>query len=289
MPKTSKQLTISIVIPVYNEAEHLHACLESIVAQSVAPDEVIVIDNNSTDGSAEIAKSFDFVTLMHEPLQGIIPARNLGFDVAKSDIIGRIDADVILSRNWVKTVKHNFSKNSIAGLTGFIETDALLHTHRFRTTFWSRMYQMLSNPYFRVPVMFGGNMAILREAWLEIKADTCLDSSYVHEDQDLSLVLAGNGYKIVQDSQLIVALPLGSTSHHNWPKLKEYIIRRERTKNYHVSLGTLQKPGAYIFPLGKGALLAGIMLAPFMLFAGTSFVIGGFKRLKYEYDIREQL
>ena len=85
--------SLSIVIPVYNEASRLAACLQSIADQSEAPEDVIVIDNNSTDNSLSIAQQFPFVRVIHEKRQGIVYARNAGFDAVQADIIARIDAD----------------------------------------------------------------------------------------------------------------------------------------------------------------------------------------------------
>src|SRR4051812_35670716 len=99
-----KPFTISIIIPVYNDADHLRACLETIAAQIVPADEVIVVDNNSTDGSAAVARSFPFVRLIHEKQQGICFARNAGFNASTADIIGRIDADSRLPAHWTRHV-----------------------------------------------------------------------------------------------------------------------------------------------------------------------------------------
>src|ERR1035437_9021599 len=95
-----KPLTLAIVIPVYNEEFYLKACLNSIAKQTVAPDEVIVVDNNSTDKSVQIAKSYKFVKLLHEKRQHQVFAQATGFNAIKSDIIGRIDADSILPPDW---------------------------------------------------------------------------------------------------------------------------------------------------------------------------------------------
>ena len=54
------KLTLSIVIPVFNEQRYIKACLDSIAAQTVKPDEVIVVDNNSTDKTVQIAKKYKF-------------------------------------------------------------------------------------------------------------------------------------------------------------------------------------------------------------------------------------
>ena len=115
-----KALSLSIVIPVYNEEHHIRACLDAIAAQTVRPDEVIVVDNNSTDRSMEIVQEYPFVRIVREPRQGIVYTRNAGFDAAKCAIIGRIDGDTVLPVNWVARVKWFYanSSNANACLTG---------------------------------------------------------------------------------------------------------------------------------------------------------------------------
>jgi len=95
---------ISIVIPVYNEESQLAACRDAISQQKESPFEVIVVDNNSTDSTVRVALSFPFVTLIREPRQGVMHARTTGFDAARGDIIGRIDADTILPPDWTESV-----------------------------------------------------------------------------------------------------------------------------------------------------------------------------------------
>jgi len=85
--------TISIVIPTYNEEDHLPAILSSIKNQTLQPEEVIVSDNHSTDKTREIAKSFGTV-IVDGGLPG--PGRNRGAEVASGDYILFLDADVIL-------------------------------------------------------------------------------------------------------------------------------------------------------------------------------------------------
>jgi glycosyltransferase involved in cell wall biosynthesis len=109
-----KALSLSIVIPVYNEQSHLKACLDSIAKQEDYPDEVIVVDNNSTDKTCDIAKSYPFVKLAREKKQGVLSARTKGFNLAKSDFIGRIDADTVLPPTWIKDVKKSLRGKRIS-------------------------------------------------------------------------------------------------------------------------------------------------------------------------------
>src|SRR5688572_27451257 len=94
-----KHPSVSIVIPAYNEEGQLALCLEAIARQTVKPVEVIVVDNNSTDGTVEVAGRYPFVTVLHEWRQGVVHARDCGFDAAKGDIIGRIDAETVMPHN----------------------------------------------------------------------------------------------------------------------------------------------------------------------------------------------
>src|SRR4051812_30309792 len=107
-------MKVSIVIPVYNEAAHLGACLEAISRQTVQPHEVIVVDNNSTDASVVVAQGFDFVRLVHESKQGVIHARTNGVDAVTGDIIARIDADTIVDPTWVASIKKLFAESDVA-------------------------------------------------------------------------------------------------------------------------------------------------------------------------------
>ena len=113
-----KALTLSLIIPAYNEEHHLKDCLDAIAAQTVMPSEVLVIDNNSTDKTVKIAEKYPFVKIIQEPNQGVIYARNTGFNAAKSDIIGRVDAENVVSKNWVEHVLNIFQDETVAGVTG---------------------------------------------------------------------------------------------------------------------------------------------------------------------------
>ena len=86
--------TISVVIPCYNDAQLLRRCLASFAAQIVPADEVIVVDNGSTDDSAAVAWAAG-VRVVHEPRRGITWATRTGFDSATGDVLFRTDADVV--------------------------------------------------------------------------------------------------------------------------------------------------------------------------------------------------
>ena len=100
------QLTLAVVIPAYNEEDTIRACVTAALGQTVPADEIIVVDNQSTDQTGSILREIkeDFPEaplriLQQNQAQGITPARNMGFDAVRSDIIGRIDSDSVLLHN----------------------------------------------------------------------------------------------------------------------------------------------------------------------------------------------
>lgn len=231
-----KPLSLSIIIPVYNEANRLNACLDAIAKQTEMPDEVIVVDNNSTDASVKIAKSYSFVRVLHEKKQGIIPARNTGFDAAKSDILGRIDADSILHADWVENVKKIFYDRAISGVTGPSYSLLLPRIRKPMTLLWSKLYFFWTHMFYRVPVLWGANMAIRQSMWRTIRKNVCNESRTVHEDHDVSLLIQSHGGKLlVSDALLFTSF---SQAYHYFPKLVQYIIMRHTTRDYHRTRGS---------------------------------------------------
>jgi len=99
---------ISVVVPVYNSARYLPTCISSLLAQEYRPEqyEIIIVDNNSTDGSAEIAANFPKVKLALEAKQGPYAARNQGVAIASGSIIAFTDSDCAVAANWLRRIEY---------------------------------------------------------------------------------------------------------------------------------------------------------------------------------------
>lgn len=100
MDTAENQSLVSVIIPVYNCERYLAEAIESVIIQNYRPIEIIVIDDGSTDGSADVAKKFGqaarYCFLQHS---GISAARNRGIDLAHGTFIAFLDADDIWVQN----------------------------------------------------------------------------------------------------------------------------------------------------------------------------------------------
>ena len=83
------------------------ACLDSVVAQTRPVDEVVIVDNNSTDGTRAIVDSYADrlpLVVLNEAQRGLMYARTTGLNAATGDVIGRTDGDAILPPEWCEQV-----------------------------------------------------------------------------------------------------------------------------------------------------------------------------------------
>lgn len=93
-------IKVSVIVPIYNAEQYLEKCLDSVVAQTLKDIEIILIDDGSTDGSAEICKKYlsdPRVTYYHKENEGLAAARDDGMLRASGEYIGFVDAD-----DWLK-------------------------------------------------------------------------------------------------------------------------------------------------------------------------------------------
>lgn len=222
-------MKISVILPVFNEEEYIESCLLSLQKQQEQADEIIVVDNNSTDRSIAIAKKFG-VRVVKESRQGISYARNKGFSVAKFEILARIDADSNLPTNWVKKIKQNFSKYKIDALTGPV----IFFDFPFKTPAYAQMYLELFK-YIQKgkDTLIGPNMAITKKIWKKIEKKVCMDNTKVHEDIDLAIHLVQAGGKIRTDNTLIAHCSARRLLKHPKSFFVEYPIRLVNTLKIH--------------------------------------------------------
>jgi glycosyltransferase involved in cell wall biosynthesis len=163
-------MRISVIVCAHNEAQYLPACLHSLLAQTRPPDEILVIDNASTDQTATVAWQVPGVRVVDEPRKGLPRARETGRRHATGDVLAYLDADCRAPLMWVERVERRFRGDpSLLALSG---------PYRFYDwDWWGRLLigaydltvapatQLLVKHVLRIGTIFyGGNFAVRREA-----------------------------------------------------------------------------------------------------------------------------
>lgn len=163
-------MRLSVIVCAHNEARYLAPCLHSVLAQSRRPDDVLVINNASSDETRAVAEQIPGVRVVDEPRKGLVVARETARHVATGDILVYLDADCRAPFTWLERIEARFSRTpGLVALSG-----------PYRYYDWDRWGRLLIRAYdftlapatqFLVKyvlrlgtVFYGGNFAVRREA-----------------------------------------------------------------------------------------------------------------------------
>ena len=110
---------VSVIIPVLNEERTIRECLTSLIKMDypVERREILVVDNGSTDRTAEIIKTFQ-VRYLWEERRGAAAARNKGIEASKGEILAFTDADCVVTTGWLRELARAFDEEGVGGVAG---------------------------------------------------------------------------------------------------------------------------------------------------------------------------
>lgn len=192
---------ISVVIPAYNESRYIEPTLERFLHQTDNNFELIVVDNNSTDNTGEIAKKYGARVLI-EKSAGVAHARQKGCSEAKGEIIASTDSDTLVPDNWIETIAKKFKDNP--DMVGYGGQGTL-----YSGPLTAKVMQHALYPFWVVDRVFshgwnliGYNMAMRKDAF--IKAGGYKTELKQTEDIELSKRLRAVG-RVVFDHRFYVA------------------------------------------------------------------------------------
>jgi glycosyltransferase involved in cell wall biosynthesis len=164
------ELTLSVIVCAHNEAGYLGACLHSLLAQSRSPDEIIVVNNDSSDATGGVAARIAGVRVVDEPRRGLVVARETGRRAAKGDILVYVDADCRAPFQWLEKIERRFLKRpSLIALSApyrfydwHLRGRALIRAYDVTV---APLTQTLVKHVLRIgTVFYGGNFAVRRAA-----------------------------------------------------------------------------------------------------------------------------
>jgi glycosyltransferase involved in cell wall biosynthesis len=195
-------MKLAFVIPAFNEQVLIADCLHSVQAEIAragrgAEVEVIVVDNASSDGTGDIARSFAGVRVIDEPQKGIVHARDAGFHATDAELVANIDADTIVPPGWLDTVFDEFAGDpELVALSGpyfyhDLSRPKQLVVAGFYVLTW--LVYLLNRFVLRVgSVVQGGNFVFRRTAW-ERAGGYDRSIAFFGEDTDVAVRLSRVG------------------------------------------------------------------------------------------------
>lgn len=209
--------SITVIIPVYNGGPTLGACLEGLQVQTHPPEEVIVVDDGSTDDTVTVAAGFP-VRVLSQPKAGPAAARNQGALAAHGDLLLFTDADCVPDPAWVEHMAAPFHDPTVAGVKGEYRTRQPELVARFVQQEYQERYDRMAG---RAQIDFVDTYAAAYRRDLFLAAggfDPIFRSASV-EDQEFSFRLAAQGQRLMYAAGAVVY-------HQHDRTLVEYIRRK---------------------------------------------------------------
>lgn len=181
----------SLYIPCYNAGKTLKATLSSVEAQTHLFDEVIVVDDGSTDDTATIAERYNVTLVRHQENQGLASARNTGVKSCKHEFVASIDSDVSLAKDWLFQIDKYFSAERFAGISGKLIEEGQDIFSKWRSV---NMKQHWGESARFVPFMYGATSVFRKSALSDVGF---YDEQYLtnYEDYDICRRLRDKEFK----------------------------------------------------------------------------------------------
>jgi glycosyltransferase involved in cell wall biosynthesis len=197
-------MSVSVIIPVYNAAEYLEACLAHLAASASPPLECIVVDDGSTDESAKVAGRYGAKVLSSGGRAGPAHARNLGAREARGEILFFVDSDVCVHPDTLERLRRDFLADpKLDALIGSYDSSPA--SPDFLSQYKNLMhYYVHQHGRQDACTFWSGCGAIRRKVFLEHAG---FDESYERpavEDIELGYRLRMAGRKVILDKELQV-------------------------------------------------------------------------------------
>ena len=264
--KSKSNHLVSVVVPTLNNERVIHNCLESIKNQTYDNIELIIVDSNSTDRTAEIAKQFTKNIIVKE--SGASAARNIGINNSKGEFILSIDSDMVLGPDVVK--------ECISKIKNY---DALIIPEEsVGSGFWSMCKSFERSFYFDEPLV--ESPRFFRRDSLE-KIGFYDDNLFFGEDRDITNRILANNMGIGRIDSVINHDEGRLTLSKMWSKNKKYGLTFLKYKSKYPALASKQVGLGRIFTFLRGWKK---LLKHPLLTLGMAFLLG-IQYLAFRYGI----
>jgi glycosyltransferase involved in cell wall biosynthesis len=245
---------VSFIIPVRNDAARLAACLKSIRQNSpvAGPIEIVVVDNGSTDGSAEVASAFG-ANVMPVDAGRVSELRNRGAKQATADVLAFVDADHEIVAGWVHAALDCLQMPTVGVVGALCQPPA---DGTWVQQGYGYLRGVLGGQH-DVDWLGSGNMAVRRQTFDALGGfDTSLETC---EDVDLCHRIRAQGFRILSDARL-------ANIHYGDPRTLREVLSSERWRGRDNIRVSFRRPIAWasvpsaLIPIGHVALLVVLLV-----------------------------
>ena len=245
-----QNFSLSFIIPVLNGEKFIGDCLSYMSKEMAPQDEVIVVDNGSTDRTIEIAESFDRVRVIHHPKITIAAMRNRGSEIARGNVLAFIDCDCLICPGWRKAAEETLADDSVHATGSHFD---LSLTPTWIEKAWIPPRKNLPEKTHYIP---SGNLVVRKDVYDEIGG---FDESLV-TDEDTEI-----GHRLNRLGHTIVDAPGVRVMHQGNAKTVAQFTKKEKWHATSIlktfSAQALDKPMVMTIVFLFGALLTLVSLA----------------------------
>jgi glycosyltransferase involved in cell wall biosynthesis len=236
MDQTSHIFSINFIIPVLNGEKYMAGCLEHIRREMAPGDEIIVVDNGSTDSTMAIVAEYPEVKLLTHPKATIAAVRNYGAKTARGDLLAFIDCDCLVCPGWRQAATEVLSDENIVATGSHLD---LPEKPSWVEAAWISARKLVATPVGYIP---SGNFVVKSAAF---RAVSGFDEAMItDEDTDIGMRLCQKGFGIINAPQ-VRAVHLAN------PKTLGQFMKKEKWHSTSilnkVTWRTMDKPMAMTF------------------------------------------
>jgi glycosyltransferase involved in cell wall biosynthesis len=201
----------SVIVPVWNAEQTLPLCLASLERQTLARNryEIIVVDDGSTDQTAEAVRQFPAVRYVFQENQGPAAARNRGAALAEGSLIFFTDADCVPDPNWLEDITAPFARPEVAAVKGGYRTEQQSIMARFTQLEFEERFRMLAQRD-SIDMIATYSAGFRKEIFTKLGGFDIRFPEANNEDTEFS-------YRMSEQGHTMIFVPKASVRHLNHP------------------------------------------------------------------------
>ena len=194
-------MKVTLYIPCFNAEKYIKFCLEAVLKQSYPIEEILIIDDASTDKTTELVSQFPVKLIRHPVNKGLASVRNTAIKNAKANFLASLDADCVPERDWLQKLMRNFS-SKVAGVGGrLLESYADSSMDMWRAVHMKQEWGGERSSF--VSFLYGSNSVFKKENLRRLGGYKERYSNN-YEDVDISQRIKKKGYALIYEPQALI-------------------------------------------------------------------------------------